>query len=51
MPQPGKSGTKKADEIYHFLSLSSFLIVLFRIFRESDQICWRFASGRKGGKF
>nr|VFK67888.1 MAG: tRNA modification GTPase trmE [Candidatus Kentron sp. UNK]VFK73172.1 MAG: tRNA modification GTPase trmE [Candidatus Kentron sp. UNK] len=34
--QPGKSGTKKADEIYHFLSFSSFLIVLFRIFRESD---------------
>nr|VFK62139.1 MAG: hypothetical protein BECKUNK1418G_GA0071005_102215 [Candidatus Kentron sp. UNK]VFK70290.1 MAG: hypothetical protein BECKUNK1418H_GA0071006_102613 [Candidatus Kentron sp. UNK] len=34
--QPGKSGTKKADEIYHFLSFSSFLIVLLRIFRESD---------------
>ena len=33
-PQPGKSGTKKADEIYYFLSFSSFLIVLFRIFRD-----------------
>nr|VFK60718.1 MAG: hypothetical protein BECKTUN1418D_GA0071000_11338 [Candidatus Kentron sp. TUN] len=35
-PQPGKSGTKKVDEGYHFLNFSNFLIVLFRIFRESD---------------
>nr|VFK20507.1 MAG: hypothetical protein BECKLPF1236B_GA0070989_12134 [Candidatus Kentron sp. LPFa] len=34
--QPGKSRTNKADEIYRFLSFSSFLIVLFRIFRESE---------------
>ena len=34
--QPGKSGTKKVDERYHFMSFSNFLIILFRIFRESD---------------
>jgi len=34
-PPPGKSGTKKVDERVHFLSFSNFLIVLFRIFRES----------------
>nr|VFK12913.1 MAG: hypothetical protein BECKLPF1236B_GA0070989_104123 [Candidatus Kentron sp. LPFa] len=34
--QPGKSGTEKFDERYDFLSFSNFLIVLFRIFRESD---------------
>nr|VFK11328.1 MAG: mRNA interferase MazF [Candidatus Kentron sp. LPFa] len=34
--QPGKSGTKKVDEKYHLMSFSNFLIILFRIFRESD---------------
>nr|VFK32062.1 MAG: hypothetical protein BECKMB1821G_GA0114241_110114 [Candidatus Kentron sp. MB]VFK35131.1 MAG: hypothetical protein BECKMB1821I_GA0114274_110115 [Candidatus Kentron sp. MB]VFK76993.1 MAG: hypothetical protein BECKMB1821H_GA0114242_108815 [Candidatus Kentron sp. MB] len=34
--QPGKSGTKKVDERVHFLSFWNFLIVLSRIFRESD---------------
>nr|VFK24925.1 MAG: hypothetical protein BECKMB1821G_GA0114241_101044 [Candidatus Kentron sp. MB]VFK30055.1 MAG: hypothetical protein BECKMB1821I_GA0114274_101328 [Candidatus Kentron sp. MB]VFK75032.1 MAG: hypothetical protein BECKMB1821H_GA0114242_101428 [Candidatus Kentron sp. MB] len=33
--QPGKSRTKKADEI-SLLDILEFLIVLFRIFRESD---------------
>nr|VFK56492.1 MAG: protein of unknown function (DUF4258) [Candidatus Kentron sp. TC] len=33
---PGKSGTKKVDGSVHFLRLSNFLIVLSKIFRESD---------------
>ena len=36
LSQPGKSGTKKVDERVHFLRFSNLLIVLSRIFRESD---------------
>nr|VFK16542.1 MAG: Protein of unknown function DUF86 [Candidatus Kentron sp. LPFa] len=35
IPNP-ESGTKKADGKYHFSGFLSFLIVLFRIFRESE---------------
>nr|VFK16288.1 MAG: hypothetical protein BECKLPF1236A_GA0070988_101427 [Candidatus Kentron sp. LPFa]VFK31639.1 MAG: hypothetical protein BECKLPF1236C_GA0070990_101448 [Candidatus Kentron sp. LPFa] len=35
LPQPGKSETKKVDEI-SLLWILGFLIILFRIFRESD---------------
>nr|VFK31396.1 MAG: hypothetical protein BECKMB1821G_GA0114241_10833 [Candidatus Kentron sp. MB] len=38
IPQPEKSRTEKVDKRVHFLSFSDFLIVLFRIFRESNDI-------------